>query len=210
MLNSCPACGGTISLQATSCPHCGHPLTTGATPSKQPRSPVFTVLAVLGFVLCLFTPRLILVLPLFGTVACAVVALFRKERGKVAAITVLVFTAGLLYFNESGTSSLSSQTDTEALKSVKLEDWNWSPDPTFASDGAIVWNASVRNLGDKYIENVEVTITTYDAAGKLITTDTMYVGSIPPGETRSDKGYADYYGTESNVDAKITEVRFAR
>lgn len=101
MLKKCLECGGAISDQATSCPHCGHPLLAGSSSTpNQRRSPVFTVLAALGLVLCLFTPRIILVLPLFATVACAVIALFRKERARAGAITVLVLSATLLLLTE--------------------------------------------------------------------------------------------------------------
>jgi len=211
MLKNCPECGGATSDQATSCPHCGHPLLAGSqsTP-KQRRSPVFTVLAALGLVLCLFTPRLILVLPLFATVACAVIALFRKERARAGAVTVLVLSAALFLFSELGASGAGRTSDPTALSSVKIESWNWRPDSDFGTRGAVVWNVNVRNLTNQYIESVRIELTTYNASGKLITSDFTFIRAIPPGATRSEKGYADYYGTEEGASAQVTDVRFAR
>lgn len=220
MLKNCPECGGTTSDQATSCPHCGHPLSpspsspplpSAPTPDKrnQSRSPVFTVLAAFGFLLCLFTPRLILVLPLFGTIACAVIALFRRERARIASIIVLVLTLGLFLLSAIDSPS-SSTRNSAALSSVKIEDWNWSVDPDFGRRGTVKWNASVHNLTDKYIENVRVELTTYDKDGKLITTSFTYVGAIPPSGTRNTESFADYYGTEGKASIQVTDVRFAR
>ncbi|WDI86813.1 FxLYD domain-containing protein [Xanthomonas campestris] len=218
MLKNCPECGGTTSDQATSCPHCGHPLSPlppapplPLAPEKlnQSRSPVFTVLAAFGFLLCLFTPRLILVLPLFGTIACAVIALFRRERARAASVIVLVLTVGLFLLSAIDSPSGSAQSSA-ALSSVKIEDWNWSVDPDFGTRGTVKWNASVRNLTEKYIENVRVELTTYDKDGKLITTKFTYVGAIPPAGTRSTESYADYYGTEGKASIQVTDVRLAR
>jgi hypothetical protein len=111
--------------------------------------------------------------------------------------------------SESGTSS-GAPSDPAAMAAVKLDDWNWSANPDFGGKGAIVWHASVRNVSDKYVESVKVELTTYDASGKLVASDFTYVDAIPPGETRSKEGYADYYGTEGNATAQITDVRFAR
>jgi hypothetical protein len=222
MLKNCPECGGTTSDQATSCPHCGHPLIPSPPPIPpapapapapikitQNRSPVFTVLAAFGLLLCLFTPRLILVLPLFGTIACAVIALFRRERARAASIIVLLLTLGLFLLSAIDSPSSSTRNST-ALSSVKIEDWNWSVDPDFARRGTVKWNVSVRNLTDKYIDNVRVELTTYDKDGKLITTSFTYVGAIPPSGTRNTESFADYYGTEGKASIQVTDVRFAR
>ena len=212
MLKKCPECGGATSDQASTCPHCGHPLVSGPRPIPevaQNRSPVFTILAALGFFLCLFTPRLILVLPLFGTIAFAVIALFRRERGRAASISVLVLTVGLFLVNAVGSPS-GSRSDSASLESVKIDDWNWSVDPEFGTSGTVRWNANVRNVSDKYIESVRLELTTFDKNGKLIASDFTFVGAIPPGGTRSEESYADYYGTEGNATIQVTDVRFAR
>ena len=220
MLKNCPECGGTTSDQAASCPHCGHPLTplSSAPPlpsaptqeqPKKSRSPVFTVLAAFGFLLCLFTPRLILVLPLFGTIACAVIALFRRERARAASIIVLILTLGLFLLSAMDSPSGGARSSA-SLSSVKIEDWNWAVDPDFGTKGTVEWNANVRNLTDKYIESVRLEMTTYDKDGKLIASDFTFVDAIPPGGIRSKKSYADYYGTEGKASIQVTDVRFAR
>ena len=211
-MKNCPECDSATSDQATSCPHCGHPLSPQtAFQLKQNRSPVFTVLAALGLLLCLFTPRLILVLPLFGTIACAVIALFRRERARWASTMVIVLALGLLLFNELDSPS-GSTSNPASLSSVKIEDWNWRVDPDLGTRGRgrVTWNSSVRNLTDKYIENVRIELTTYDKDGKLIRSTFKYVGEIPPGGTRSKESFINSYGTEEKASIQVTDVRFAR
>ena len=214
MLNNCPACNGTISNQAITCPHCGHPLieVSQTARPKEERSSTFTILSGIGFLVCLFTPKLIVALPIFGTAICAVIAIFRKEPSRIVSGIILIITLGLLFSGESSVSSVGqseSSTDT-SLSAVKIDDWNWIKDPDFAGKGTIHWNVKVSNVSDKYIDMVRVELTTFDQAGKLIATDYDYVNSIPPGSSRSEEGYADYYGTEKSANIQVTEVRFAR
>jgi hypothetical protein len=216
MLTKCPACEGVVSDQATACPHCGHPLAAAAPVAAQVqdphavavpmrRSPIFTILAMLGFVLCLFTPRLILILPLFGTVACAVVGLFRKERFRWMSGVALLLSVILLFASASGAGSGATASD---LAAVKVDDWNWGADPEFGSRGAIKWNVNVRNVSDRYVQSVKVELTTFDRANKLIASDFTYVDAIPPGGTRSVEATGDYYGNEANATLQVTDVNF--
>lgn len=215
MLTKCPACDGVVSDQAAACPHCGHPLagvapvpdpTAASPPPVARRAPVFTLLAALGLVLCLFAPRIVFILPLFGTVACAVIGLFRKERFRWISGVVLVLAALLLVAVSSGAGTGSSQAE---LSAVKVDDWNWAADPEFGSRGAIKWTVSVRNVSDRYVQNAKVELTTYDKAGKLIATDFTFVDAIPPGEVRTEESYADLYGNEGNASLQVTSVDFA-
>jgi hypothetical protein len=107
------------------------------------------------------------------------------------------------------TSSHLTGEDPSSLKAVEIVSWNWRPDPSFGGKGTIHWNAQVRNLSQRYIESVRLELTTYDAAGQLVTTAFTFVGSIPPGETRSDESYADYYGTEQRAAVQVASVRFS-
>jgi MmpS family membrane protein len=61
---------------------------------------MFMALSMCGLVACLFTPRLLLVLPVLATVVCAVASLFRRER--LAALAALpLFGAGALFVMSS-------------------------------------------------------------------------------------------------------------
>ncbi len=73
MIQQCPECKGSVSDQAARCPHCGHLLGTPVplTIPKTRSAPVFMVLALFGLMVCLFTPRIIVALPILGTIACA-------------------------------------------------------------------------------------------------------------------------------------------
>ena len=84
------------------------------------------------------------------------------------------------------------------------------PDRTFASDGAIKWNVQVRNKSTKYIDSVEIELTTYDNAGSLVSTTSTFVNAIPPGETRASESFADYYRTEVRANVQIVYLRFAK
>jgi hypothetical protein len=64
-------------------------------------------------------------------------------------------------------------------------------------------------LSQKYVESVRLELTTYDAAGQLVTTAFTFIVAIPPGEARSKESYADYYGTEHHAAVQVAGVRFS-
>lgn len=98
----------------------------------------------------------------------------------------------------------------EVANSVKIVDYNWHKDPTFGGDGTIKWNVQVKNISSKYVENVKVEFTTYEAGGRMISTTFTYVSAIPPGESRASQSYADLYGAEARATCKLARVHFAR
>ena len=119
MLISCPECNSNISNTAAACPHCGHPMTPapGApAPPKSPGTPLLLILSALGLFLCLFTPRILLFLPLMVTAALAVVSMVRKERFRWAGFVVLAGCLGLLVLEE--TSSPGSNAGKEVIYKV--------------------------------------------------------------------------------------------
>jgi hypothetical protein len=166
------------------------------------------VLALFGLIVSLFTPRIIVSLPVLGTIACAVISLFRRESARVLSGLVLVGAAAILFWS-GGTSGRLPGSEPSALRAVEIVSWNWRPDPSFGNKGTIHWNAQVRNVSGKYVENVRLELTTYDASGKLVTTAFTFVSAIPPGEARSDESYAPYYGTEQRAAVQVTSVRFS-
>jgi hypothetical protein len=80
-------------------------------------------------------------------------------------------------------------------------------DPDFATEGAIIWAAEVRNTTTQVVESAELNLTSHDAAGNVLTSALTFVGPIPPGETRATQSYADYLGTEASVDIIVNDVR---
>jgi hypothetical protein len=213
MLGECPECKGTASDQADTCPRCGYRLRQQGQPStpeaKPARSPVFMVLALIGLLVSLVTPRLIFTLPILGTLSCATVSVFRRERAWVVSILVILLAGGLLLFNSIDTPSGRASLNPAALKFVEMVGWTWRKDPSFGTKGTIRWNAQVRNISTQYIASVRLELTTYDAAGKLVATTFAYVQAIPPGEIRSTESFADYYRTEERAALQVTDVRFS-
>lgn len=213
-LVKCPECGLQASDQAVSCPHCGFPLSapTGSiarSERKRGNAPVFATLGMLALGVALLTPRFLLFMPVTGAIGGAVVALFRKERLKVVSWFVILASTGLMLCNSS-TDVARDAADIADLQAAEIVDWNWVADPTFADDGTIKWNATVRNVSTKYIDSVEIEFTTFDATGKLVATTSAYVSAIPPGETRSRASFADYYRTETRAEIKVSDVTFAQ
>jgi hypothetical protein len=209
MLVECAECKTKISSEATACPSCGRPQFAQTTLASSPkvRAPAFLIAAVVGLAFSLYTPKLILVLPILATVVLAIISIVRRERARAGAAVVLVLAIGLFVV---GSSDLQPGHDvSSAAQSAQITDWNWQPDPTFGTNGTIKWNVSVKNISDKPISMARVEFSTYDAAGKLITTTFTYVHAIPPGETRSDNSYADLYGNEAKANVQLTEVNFA-
>jgi hypothetical protein len=91
---------------------------------------------------------------------------------------------------------------------TELVDWHWRPEPAFASTGAILWDVKIRNTSSQNMGWVQVKFFAYDANGNYVTTDDATVFSIPPGETRSAKGYADLHGTEATATVQLQEFLF--
>lgn len=90
---------------------------------------------------------------------------------------------------------------------VEVVDWNWYPDPDFGTDGTIVWNVKLRNNTSKYLEDVKVEFSTYDANGKLITSGFSYVHGLSPGGTATDKSYETFFGTEKTANIRVVPPR---
>jgi hypothetical protein len=91
---------------------------------------------------------------------------------------------------------------------AEIVDWNWWQDPAFAGTGAILWDVQIRNTSPQDIRFMTVKFFAYDANGAVATTDKAWVISIPPGETRSGKGYADLHGTEVTATVQIEYFGF--
>lgn len=87
--------------------------------------------------------------------------------------------------------------------SFEIETWNWRTDPSFGTDGAVIWTAVIRNHTDRYVDNVRVVFTTFDAQGNVLDTEYSYATDIPPGGTSSVKGYVDYFGREERGQIQI-------
>ena len=218
MLVACPECTKEISDSASSCPHCGHPIKDTldiergiAEAKKNARSgPIFLILAIVAFLVMLGTPMLLIFLPLFGTIALSIISIFRKEKGAAFSWVIMLF--AVLIWAGSGSETLKAAGSTHdaevAASSAKLSDVNWSADPSFGTGGSIIYNVEVTNTSNRNIDLAKVEFTTYDKAGKLVTSDFTYVKAIPAGGKRTDKSYADYYGTEENAQAVVTEVHF--
>jgi zinc-ribbon domain len=185
MLIICSECNREVSDRAQSCPHCGAPLVSVINKSavaelSATRTPVFVIVAVVALILGLVTPRLLLFFPLMVAFACAIISLFRKEKGRLGAVLVLVLGFGLVAVDQTTGPSNSS-----AINAAEITSWNWRPDPSFGTRGTIKWNVEVRNKSSRNIRDVKVEFSTYDSAGNLIATTFTFVNAIPPGQTSS-------------------------
>jgi hypothetical protein len=71
------------------------PAPEAASVKKAPKAPLMLILAIIGFVLSLGTPRFLLFFPLMATLGFAVASIYRRERGRIGAALVLVLTIGV-------------------------------------------------------------------------------------------------------------------
>lgn len=181
--------------------------------SSQSASPLFTILAGVFFLVSLTSPLILLTVPVMLTLGMAVIAMFRKERPRwisptIAVLTVLVTLSAANRLDEVQ-SNLRGDSPSN-LTAVNLDDWNWTIDPSFAGGrGTIKWTAAVRNTSDRPVARVKVEFSTYDESGRLLASGFTYLTGIPPGGTRTQQSYADYYGTEKTADAQVAAVRFS-
>jgi hypothetical protein len=82
---------GEISDQPARCPECG-----AAGGNLADRAPMFVWIAAAALALAPFVPRLLLVIPVLVTVACAIAAMVRRERYREGAWLVLCLAVALL------------------------------------------------------------------------------------------------------------------
>ena len=88
MLIRCGECGREISDAAPSCPHCGILRQLGAAPAGTAavsRQPFFLIAAAICLFLSLFTPRIVVVLPVLVTVLFGIISIVRRETWRPAA-----------------------------------------------------------------------------------------------------------------------------
>lgn len=95
----------------------------------------------------------------------------------------------------------SSYTTPEPVEKipVKIESWNWYTDSDYGTKGSVRWTVEVKNISDTYIDNVKVKFATYDANGKIITSEFTYVDGLAPGGTSVRSSFATYFGTEKTA-----------
>jgi hypothetical protein len=82
--------------------------------TKNRNAPVFLTLSIIAFVLFLGTPRFLLFFPLMATLGFAVVSLFRKEKGRIGTVIILVLTGVVFVLSQvgNGTFDFSSHSVT--------------------------------------------------------------------------------------------------
>lgn len=239
MLMECPECHREISDQAPACPHCGYlakrpeenaapsqaNASIASTASSELHVPTvangsgFLIAAAIAFVFCLVTPRILIVLPALCCIVLAIVSLVRRERFRWGGVVIVVLTVLLVIESSEEmrtitgpvvTANAGSDDDQTAnLAAAKISDWNWNADPDFGTHGAVKWNVAIFNSSSRAIASAKVDFTTYDNHGKMIATTFAYVEAIPPGQTRNENSFADYYGTEKKASVVVSEVRFA-
>ncbi len=97
----------------------------------------------------------------------------------------------------------SSLLSTSAPPPFEIEDFNFVLDPDFGGNGAVIWNAEIRNNTSRYVDSVRVEFSSYDTNDRLITTDFSYAQGLSPGGTAAVKGYATYYGREATGSVRV-------
>jgi hypothetical protein len=91
------------------------------------------------------------------------------------------------------------------LSAAQIVTSNWTPDPDFEGEGAILWTVEVQNTSSLTIY-AQVDFVTYDAAGKILDYAFTFVGPVPPGGIATGEGLADLHGTEASVNYQIAGV----
>lgn len=236
MLIKCPECQAEISSDAPACPHCGKPAgdafrqafapaatqtietAPGGVSKPERAQPGFELAAIAALVFSLFTPRLIIVIPLLATVVLSIVSIIRKEKWPAISVVTLVGAVLLFMLGEVPTNTPTSmptqslsptQSNTDnAIQYAQIADWNWHIDRDFGTHGTIKWTVVVRNISDRPISMAKVGFTSYDQNGHVLGSTFTFVHAIPPHDTRSEDSYADLFGTEAKATVQLQGVEF--
>jgi hypothetical protein len=92
---------------------------------------------------------------------------------------------------------------------VQLTTSSWYVDPGEDDEGSVVWLAEVQNNTSQVAELVQVDFTSYDAANNVLGTDFVFLGPIPPGETRANESFAALVGGEARTEIRVGQVDFS-
>jgi hypothetical protein len=230
MNRKCEHCGSETPEGARFCSHCGKPFidnieTLGSDLQYEPTVPqlkkaeperpgaAFGIAAEVSFVLGLFVPMLVMILPVLATVILAIVAFTRNERHRgwsvaAAVLSIVVFIGAQQSLSSHSITAATPGEVATAQQSVKVSDWNWVRDPSFGTKGSVIWTVVVQNLTDKPIRNARIVFTSYDKSGHILASDFTFVGPIAPNGSQSTKSYADYFGSEDKASVQVAEVNF--
>lgn len=180
----CPDCGREVSDSALACPSCARPFVRTAIHSLPPprmRSSSWR--------------SLLWVVPLCFVGMCTLISIANVPTSSTTAAS-----------SPSG-DSRPAAASRAVSPPVKIESWRWEADPNFTSDGAVIFTAVVRNTSSNPIRSVRLEFTSFDAAGRILDTQSDYATGLPPGGTASSKGYATYFGTEKTATLVIKSWR---
>ena|SRR5436305_10509209 len=112
MLIRCGECGREISDAAPSCPHCGILRQLGAAPAGTAavsRQPFFLIAAAICLFLSLFTPRIVVVLPVLVTVLFGIISIVRRETWRPAAALCVLAAIGLFVLSSTEMAAIVPQ-----------------------------------------------------------------------------------------------------
>ena len=123
------------------------------------------------------------------------------SAGKKLTVTMIGDPRGAAKFDIAGFKTglnMYNMTAGEADPPLIILNWDWRPDPTFGSGGAIIVVGEIKNVSDSTKDFVRVDVTFYDADGGTVSTDFAYTTppNIPAGVTASFKVHADYTGAD--------------
>jgi hypothetical protein len=210
MMISCPECSKEISDAAPSCPHCGIVTKPSAPPTEvaaTTATAIFLIAAALAFLLALFTPRIIAVLPILAAVILAIISLVRRERFKAGAIAVIVFSIGLFALSASNLSSpgrsASSATGPNGTAALSFSLTRCEQD----SDYMIAEGTVTNDSGDS-LKDVEAVVSFNDSAGNFITSDDAIIDYNPilTGQTSPFKVMASYNPAMASCSVAFKEL----
>ncbi len=179
MLTECPECKKSVSSLATSCPHCGYVLIQ---PSEQVAPPaakkgaLFQILAGIGIVLGLFTPRILLLFPVLFVTAMSIASIARCERRRGLSVVFLI--VGALLLIVPSLSSLSTATkQTSYTDSLKISNTTW-----VKQSGYSYLRGRVQNIGHATVRYFEVKAFYKNQNGAVVDMDYTNSGErLPPG-----------------------------
>lgn len=155
------------------------PLPASSPPARR-QPPLFLIVSVLALFVCLMTPRLIVAVPVLGTIVFAVVSLVRREKWSYGAPVVIILA---LVIAAASTPSITPSPSPDTV--VSSDEASSDPILNLVSAhcsreyGFVIIEGTVQNTSSSSLDNVEAVGAFYGRDGAFVKSDSTLINFNP-------------------------------
>ncbi len=174
-LTQCPQCKQQISNDDKFCAKCGFQLSRLKQSPKVNSSSIFQIIALVAFVISLFTPVLFLNFFVLIVIGSSIISLVRKEKKKGLSIIALLLGIFMLL-----APSINKTQELQYKDKISIVNWDWAKERNYS-----YIRGRIRNDGNKIVRYFEIKAYYMDEYGKVLDSDiTNNLDDLNPGMSK--------------------------